>query len=167
MKEKQSKEGKEERKGAVKVNLRRSQRISLAGSFSNLKPGGAEQSAHSVPGAPPLRALFRMERGEEMGLCPPQELWGCRGKSPLCPGGGKATWTGAPSAKPREGRKEERKERKQEGGWRDSWQCFERDAIKKIGKGWSRTEDLCLPVVSVFHTHFMWTYVDVYSWSCW
>lgn len=71
MKEKQSKE---ERKGAVKVNLRRSQRIPLAGSVSNLKPGGTERSVHSGPGAPPLRALFRTERGEEMGLCPPQEL---------------------------------------------------------------------------------------------
>ena len=115
VKEKQRKGEKKERKGAVKVAVPGKQRIPPPELRVQAAPRRSERSAHSAPGAHRLRSLFEKSRRD--GTLP------CTGTLRLCQGGGKATWTVSKTKR--------RKERKQEGGWRDSWQCFQRNAIKK------------------------------------
>lgn len=131
-------------KGAVKVNPRRGQRITRAGVCLPAEPWSSRAERAFCPGCAPhalvVRSLFRAGRGEDMELCPPRELWGRRVKTRPCQGGGKSTWTGAPSAKRREGRRGNRKEGLVTMFWKG--RC-----LKTIRKGWPRAEDLCVSVL--------------------
>lgn len=115
MKEKQGKEGKEERKGAVKVNLRRRQQSPLAGVCFQTEARRNRAERAFCSGCTPLARFVPNGKRRRDGTLSSTGTLRLPGQSFPVTGRRKGDVDRSSERKTKR-----RKERKQEGGWRDS-----------------------------------------------